>query len=106
MRRADSTAALTVVLEDIRSQNKAVIEAVQTLEQTMHREFAAVHAEIGAIHGEIGAIHGELGSVRAGVAHHSRELRDLAVVIDRKADGAALVALEQRVTAIERRTGA
>jgi len=87
-----------ILVEDMRSQFKVVIEAVQGLGETLE-------SEMGAVRGELGGIRGDLANIHAAIGDHSRELREVAALVARKAEGAALAALEQRVTAIERRGG-
>jgi septation ring formation regulator EzrA len=64
--------------------------------------FAQVDARFVQIDEQFEEVHGEIAEVRADLANVRQDGRELAALVARKAEGASLSALDQRVTALER----
>jgi predicted nucleic acid-binding Zn-ribbon protein len=122
--RSSAAHATAVVLEDVRSQNKVVLEAVQGVGQKVdglaHRMDRFEHrvdgleVTIGGLEMKVDALDQKLervrldlleriGRIEDAVRENSREIRALREALAAKADAAELAALEQRVAALERR---
>jgi septal ring factor EnvC (AmiA/AmiB activator) len=116
-----------VLVEDLRAQMKIVVEAVVALDDRMERGFATVRAEaseardvlessirtlsrhvngidtrLGGIDTRLDGIDTRLGGIDDQLKSIRQEAREQAALWARKADAAALAALDQRVTALER----
>jgi hypothetical protein len=100
----------------MRSQFKVVIEAVQGC--ASRGEVAALSGKVDALAMDVGALKGVVkncatkgevatfrSEVQAGFDAMSRRFDVLTAEVARKAEGAALGALERRVTALEHRVG-
>jgi hypothetical protein len=104
-----------VILEDIQSQNRATIEAVEAarlaVEQRIDRvdqdsrgrgavlEMAIRHvgAEVGALTSVVQENSVDIRGLKAGIQEHSVEIRKLSGKVE------AMVRIEERVTALEQR---
>jgi len=125
--RRNSTA---VILEDIRAQNRAVIEAVQGLGIKVERDLANLRAElierierlesavrqnsrdiqknsedIRNLQVGVSALQVELSAVQVELSAVQVELSAVKEAVGLKVDRASLVELELRVAALERRAG-
>jgi polyhydroxyalkanoate synthesis regulator phasin len=90
------------LMEDMRAQNKAVLEAVQGVEERLDRKIEALREDLSSRITSLEHAVRELGARVGTVETAVHELRvDLAQVASR----AAVEALEQRVSALERRMG-
>jgi DNA repair ATPase RecN len=98
---SDEFGRVLVLLEDIRAQNKATIEAVESGRRETSLEIQRLEARLTA----------RIEILEAVVRHHSEELRGIrleltalkATVNNLESKVDRLLALEARVTAIERR---
>lgn len=98
---SDDFGRILVLLEDIRAQNKATIEAVEAGRRESSLEIQRLEARLTA----------RIEILEAVVRHHSEELRGIrselaslkatVATVETKVD--RLLALEVRVTALERR---
>jgi len=91
---------VAVLLEELRSQMKVAIEAVQD---------CATKTELKIVTEAVQNCATDLGAFRADVRGAFEAMNSrfdvLTAEVARKAEGAALVALERRVTALEHRAG-
>jgi uncharacterized protein YukE len=108
--RSSAARATAVVLEDIRAQNRVVLEAVQGLGQRMdgfEQKVDGLDQKVDGLDHKLERFRLELlervGRLEDAVRENSREIRALKQALESKADAAALIALEQRVAALERR---
>ena len=98
-----------VLLEDMRAENKMALENTLALGERMDRQFAEVKDQFEGVKHQFAAVAVRLDRMDArfdGIDsrfdHVDGQLRSLREEVARKADGAALVALDQRVTLLER----
>ncbi len=117
--RESAARATAVLLEDIRSQNRVVLEAVQGLGEKLEQlrldlceRIARVEVRVGRVEEQVGRVEEQVGrlEVRVGrledaVRENSREIRAVKEALSTKVDGAVLAALELRVAALERKVG-
>jgi hypothetical protein len=94
-RRQSGLREVGVVLEDIRAQNKVVLEAVQGLGHEFKRDIATLQVELVQ----------RIERLEDAVRENSREIRAIKEALASKVDAASLAALELRVAALERRVG-
>ena len=86
-----------VLLEEIRAQNNVLLESV-----TAHRE--STDRALGHMAESIRVLGADLALLASSTTERFSESNARFDVVDRKADAAALAALDQRVTLLERRT--
>ena len=112
-RGADATA---VILEDIRAQNRVVLEAVQSMGESLRSEIAALRQELCERIERLEAVvrqnsidirknSEDIRKNSEDIQRLEAELRSVKVAVLMKVDAAALAALELRVSALERRLG-
>jgi len=105
-RGADATA---VILEDIRAQNRVVLEAVQSMGESLRSEIAALRQElcerIERLEAVVRQNSIDIRKNSEDIQRLEAELRSVKVAVLMKVDAAALAALELRVSALERRLG-
>jgi hypothetical protein len=98
-KRAKNGHGVTVLLEDIRAQVSAVAEGVLALKESTDRQFESIERRFESVDQRFDRVDRELAGLR-------QDGRELASIVARKADAAALAALDQRVTALEQRARA
>ena len=114
--RVDGGDPTTVVLEDIRSQNKRVIEAVLDLGKTMDRDIRSLREElmerISVLESAVRTNSKDIRQNTEDIRKNSEDIRGLQSevaglrdLLARKADAAALSALKHRVSALESKAG-
>ena len=112
-----------ILLEEMREQNHATIEAVFSSEQRTNRRLEEIELkltrrldvlevavrmnsdEIRKNSEDIKRNSEDIRKNSEDIQRMSQEIREMRGVLERKADHAALVALEQRVSALEKRVG-
>jgi chromosome segregation ATPase len=130
IRRPRQTNANGVLLEEVRAQNKAVLEAVHSLGERMDRDIFALRtelverierletavrqnsrdirrleAETRRLETELSGVKAELNGVKAELSAVKVELSAFKEVLSEKAERASLEAIERRIAALERRVG-
>jgi uncharacterized protein (DUF3084 family) len=110
---ADGARAFTVVLEQIRADNRVFGEALGTVREELgafRHEFDVFRQEVGAFRQEFDAfrqevgqrfdgVEGDLGRVKDAIGEHGRQLRDLRAAVDRKVDRDEVEGLVERAVA-------
>ena len=105
-----------ILLEEMREQNHATIEAVFSSEQRTNRRLEEIELKLTrrldvlevAVRMNSDEIRKNSEDIKKNsedIERMSREIREMRGMLERKADHAALVALEQRVSALEKRVG-
>ncbi len=99
----------SVLLEELRGQNQIVIEAVVAVGERLDRHvvetarrFDAIDTRFEASDARFDAIDARFDRTDAALAALRQDGRELAALVARKADAAALEALDHRVTRLER----
>jgi predicted nucleic acid-binding Zn-ribbon protein len=103
--RESAARATAVLLEDIRSQNKVVLEAVQGLGEKLEQLRLELCERIARVEDHVGRVEERVGRVEDAVRENSREIRAVKKALSAKVDAAVLAALELRVAALERKVG-
>jgi predicted nucleic acid-binding Zn-ribbon protein len=101
----DVARQFTVVLEDIRAQNRATIEAVLNLDAKLERTQAENLERFDRLENAVLKLSSDVVQLKSGVGRLEVRVARIEEKLDAKADRADLRAVEARVTALESRAG-